>query len=110
MTPQPAGLEPAAPICALNAAVSTLRLWAAAKLTARHATLLQAVISVLAAAPVAALLPGFRGWLIALGALLRLLQHLPWRRSGRTSRDGGGPAHPARPDCRHADLSAASQS
>ena len=44
---------------------------------ARHATLLQAVISVLAAAPVAALLPGFRGWLIALGVLLRLLQHLP---------------------------------
>ena len=77
MTPLPAGLEPAAPICALNAAVSTLRLWAAAKLTARHATLLQAVISVLTAALVAALLPGFRGWLSAVGALLRRLQHLP---------------------------------
>jgi hypothetical protein len=81
MTPQPAGLEPAVSICALNAAVSTLRLWAAAKLTARHATLLQAVISVLTAALVAALvaalLPGFRGWLSAVGALLRRLQHLP---------------------------------
>ena len=31
----------------------------------------------LAAAPVYALLPGFRGWLIALGVPLWLLQHLP---------------------------------
>ena len=31
----------------------------------------------LAAAPVDAPLPDFRGWLSAMGALLRLLQHLP---------------------------------
>lgn len=54
MTPQPAGMESAVPICALSAAVSTLT-----------------------AALVDAPLPGFRGWLIAAGALFWPPRHLP---------------------------------
>lgn len=68
-------IESGLAIYLLNVGISTLAMWAAAKLTALHASLTQIAVAMLGAALVG-LLPGFWGWLASIMVLFGLLRYL----------------------------------